>query len=110
MVHLSSAARAGRSGTAKFFGIESRAEAQAYWAHPVLGARLKECVELVLAAKDARSAYAIFGRPDELKLRSCMTLFDAVAPKEQMFKQVLSCFFGGQPDELTAVLLQLERT
>src|SRR5947209_4510371 len=59
----------GRSETARHFGLSSRAEAQAYLAHPVLGPRLRECVELVLAV-DGRSAHDVFGSPDDLKLRS----------------------------------------
>ncbi|MGK7871522.1 DUF1810 domain-containing protein [Falsiroseomonas sp. E2-1-a20] len=64
----------GRSSTAKRFGIASLAEAQAYMAHPVLGPRLVECVDLVLAV-GGRSANQIFGSPDDLKFRSSMTLF-----------------------------------
>src|SRR3982751_3372983 len=69
----------GRSGTAKHYGIESRAHAQAYLAHPVLGERLKACTRAVLAHRD-RSAHAIFGSPDDVKFRSSMTLFAAADP------------------------------
>src|SRR3954471_15089744 len=62
----------GRSETARHYGIAARDEAQAYLAHPVLGARLRECVELLLAVP-GRSAHEIFGTPDDLKLRSCLT-------------------------------------
>lgn len=64
----------GRSETSRFYAIGSRAEAEAYLAHPVLGARLRECTELVNAI-EGRSANAIFGSPDDLKFCSCMTLF-----------------------------------
>ena len=70
----------GRSATAQHFGIASRAEALAYWQHPVLGPRLKACSELVVAV-EGRTALQIFGSTDELKFRSCMTLFAQVAPQ-----------------------------
>ena len=69
----------GRSSMALRYGIASREEAQAYWQHPVLGARLRECIELALAVK-GRTAFQIFGSPDDLKFRSSMTLFSKVAP------------------------------
>lgn len=95
----------GRSSIAKNFGIESRDEAVCYWQHPVLGKRLKECTELVLAA-GGKTVHEIFGSPDDLKFRSCMTLFAQVAPDEQVFSQALNRFFGGQPDTMTFSLLQ----
>lgn len=94
----------GRSPIAKHFGIESRDEALAYWKHPVLGKRLKECTKLVLAVGD-KTAHDVFGSPDDLKFRSCMTLFSQVAPDEPVFSQALERFFGGQPDESTLKLL-----
>jgi uncharacterized protein (DUF1810 family) len=94
----------GRSQTARHFGIASRAEALAYWQHPLLGTRLKECTTLVLAVA-GRSALQIFGTPDEMKLRSCMTLFSQVAPQEPLFSQALAKYFGGQGDPLTLELL-----
>lgn len=95
----------GRSTIAKHFGIASRDEALAYWQHPVLGTRLKECTELVLAVGD-KTAHEVFGSPDDLKFRSCMTLFAQVAPDEPVFSQALKRFFGGQPDAMTLNLLQ----
>ena len=71
----------GRSATAQYYGIGSRSEALRYVQHPVLGARLRECVEQVLSIEGC-SAHAIFGSPDELKFRSSMTLFAAVAADE----------------------------
>jgi uncharacterized protein (DUF1810 family) len=94
----------GRSATAKRFGIESRDEALAYWRHPVLGRRLKECSELVLATQ-GRTAHEIFGSPDDLKFRSCMTLFAAVAPDEPAFRRALARFFDAEPDRQTLALL-----
>lgn len=95
----------GRSTIARHFGIVSRDEALAYWQHPVLGQRLKECTALVLAVGD-KTVHEIFGSPDDLKFRSCMTLFAQVAPDEPVFSQALKRFFGGQPDEMTLNLLQ----
>lgn len=94
----------GRSATAKHFGIESIDETLAYWRHPVLGKRLKECTELVLAVRN-KTADEIFGSPDNLKFSSCMTLFMHVAPDEPVFSLALQRFFGGLPDENTLKLL-----
>lgn len=94
----------GRSPTAQHYGIASLAEAQAYMAHPVLGPRLVECAELVRAVQD-RSAHEIFGSPDDLKLRSSMTLFAAARPEATVFAEVLRQYFGGEADPLTTELL-----
>jgi uncharacterized protein (DUF1810 family) len=98
----------GRSSMARHFGIESRDEALAYWDHPVLAKRLKECTELVLAV-EGKTAHEIFGSPDDLKFRSCMTLFAQVAPDEKSFSLALQRFFGGQADENTLKLLEAFR-
>jgi uncharacterized protein (DUF1810 family) len=90
----------GRSPTAKYFGIESKEEALGYWQHPILGPRLKECTQLVLAQRNS-TAHEIFGSPDDLKFKSCMTLFAQVAPGEPVFRQALEYFFAGTPDEST---------
>jgi uncharacterized protein (DUF1810 family) len=95
----------GHSETAQYYGIASRREATAYWRHPVLGPRLRQCTALVLAAH-GKSAHDIFGTPDDLKFHSCMTLFAAIAPDEPMFDQALARFFGGQPDGRTLALLR----
>jgi len=94
----------GRSGTAKFYGLADRAEALAYWRHPLLGPRLLECTSLVLAVT-GRSAHTIFGSPDDLKLRSCMTLFEAVAPEEPVFPATLDRYYDGERDAITVSLL-----
>jgi uncharacterized protein (DUF1810 family) len=96
----------GRTSTARFYGIGSAAEALAYWQHPVLGSRLKECAELVLAAASGLTAHDIFGTPDDLKLRSSMTLFAAVAPEQPVFGRVLERFYGGEPDQTTLGLVK----
>lgn len=95
----------GHSPTAQFFAIHSRAEALAYLLHPVLGARLRECVALVNAVK-GRGVSEIFGFPDDMKFRSSMTLFAEVAPEEQLFRLALDKFFGGEPDERTVELME----
>lgn len=94
----------GLSAMAQHYGIASRAEAQAYWQHPVLGARLKQCSELVVAVK-GRTALQIFHSPDDLKFRSSMTLFAQVAPQEPVFSRALEKYFGGVRDVRTLELL-----
>jgi uncharacterized protein (DUF1810 family) len=94
----------GSSTTAAFYAVRSREEAAAYLAHPVLGARLRECAGALLSLSGT-SASDIFGYPDDLKLRSSMTLFDAVSPPGSAFKQVLDRYFGGERDERTLRLL-----
>jgi uncharacterized protein (DUF1810 family) len=95
----------GRSATARYFGIDSAAEAAAYLQHPVLGARLRECVELLLGITE-RSAIEIFGATDAMKFRSSMTLFAAVATGEPLFQHALHRYFDGEPDPLTMMQLQ----
>ncbi len=94
----------GRSGTAMHYGIADAAEALAYWRHPVLGARLKACCDKILAVQ-GKTALQIFGPIDELKLRSCVTLFAHVAPEEAVFRQVLERYFSGEADRKTVELL-----
>lgn len=90
----------GRGATARHYGIASLDEARAYWRHGLLGPRLLECVAAVLAVPQ-RSAHDIFGSPDDLKFRSCLTLFERVAPDEPLFAQALERFYGGERDPLT---------
>lgn len=94
----------GRSGTALRYGIASLAEARAYLAHPVLGPRLLECTGLVCAHRHA-SIHDMLGSPDDMKFRSCMTLFAAADPDCAPFRDALAIFFGGAPDPLTTDLL-----
>ncbi len=94
----------GRSSIAKHYGITSLAEALAYLEHPLLGKRLLECTELMLAAK-GKTALDILGSPDELKLRSCMTLFNAARPDLLVWDAALRKYFGGQVDAATMTLL-----
>lgn len=94
----------GRSETALLYGIASADEARGFLEHPLLGPRLIECSEAVLAHRDKR-AEAIFGSVDAMKLRSSMTLFDAVAKIPEPFAAVLEAFFGGARDEETLRML-----
>jgi uncharacterized protein (DUF1810 family) len=94
----------GRSHIATKFGISSREEAEAYLQHPILGPRLRECTRLVNLV-DGRSINQIFGDPDDLKFRSSMTLFAAIAPGDRIFEDALQKYFGGDPDRLTLQLL-----
>jgi uncharacterized protein (DUF1810 family) len=94
----------GRSAMAKRFGIASKAEAIEYMAHPVLGRRLVECVNLLLAQRNS-DPHEIFGSPDDLKFRSCLTLFSAVSA-EPCFNAALERFYAGKPDQSTLQLLQ----
>jgi uncharacterized protein (DUF1810 family) len=94
----------GRSSTSQYYAIASLAEARAYLADPVLGTRLGECAELVLAI-EGRTADEIFGGVDALKLRSSMTLFHRAAPDDPDFRQVIDRFFDGIEDGATDELL-----
>jgi len=94
----------GHSPMSERYAIHSVAEAQAYLAHPLLGPRLRECAELVLAVHE-RTAEEVFGPIDARKLRSCMTLFHRAAPDEPVFGQVLNRWFGGTADLMTEALV-----
>ena len=95
----------GRSPTARFYGLEGAADARAFHQHSILGPRLLECSALVLAVKN-RTANHILGSPDDLKLCSCMTLFNFAVPHEAIYESVLQHFYKGAPDRLTLELLQ----
>ncbi len=94
----------GRSAIAKEYGITSLAEAIAYLEHPLLGQRLLECTEMMLAAR-GKSALEILGSPDDLKFCSCMTLFMAARPDLPVWQAALDQYFGGEADASTAGLL-----
>jgi len=94
----------GRSEMSQFYGIESLAEARAYLEHPLLGARLRECVGAVLATS-GRTAEEIFGSLDAMKVRSSMTLFHRAAPDEVPFQGVMERFYAGVADGATESLL-----
>ncbi|MGU3542499.1 DUF1810 domain-containing protein [Methylobacterium sp. A52T] len=94
----------GASPMAQRYAIGSLAEAQAYAAHPVLGARLRACTAAVNAVA-GRSAHAIFGSPDDLKFRSSMTLFARAVPGEPVFADALARYFDADPDPRTLAKL-----
>jgi uncharacterized protein (DUF1810 family) len=94
----------GFSPTSRLYAIKSLAEAEAYLRHPVLGPRLAECAEAALRI-EGRSAYEVFGSPDDMKLRSCATLFAQVSPVGSVFHRLLDRYFQGEPDSKTLRLL-----
>ena len=98
----------GRSYTAKEYELDSIEEARAYFAHPVLGPRLLEICQAVLGipSDDAR---LVFGSPDDLKLRSSMTLFEQAIPEQPVFGQVLEKFFRGVRDGRTLEILRKDQ-
>ena len=94
----------GRSATARHYALAGADEALAYLAHPVLGPRLRECAQALLALPTC-DPVAVLGSVDAQKLRSSMTLFAAVAPDEPVFREVLDRCFDGAADRLTLELL-----
>jgi uncharacterized protein (DUF1810 family) len=88
----------GRSATAQAYAISDLAEARAYLAHPVLGPRLLECVQIV-AAHRGLTAEQIFGGIDAIKLRSSMTLFAHADPDQEVFRRVIDQYFEGPDPE-----------
>ena len=94
----------GSSATATHYAITSIAEATAYLAHPLLGPRLLACAEALLRI-EGRSATAIFGSPDDRKLRSCATLFALVSPPGSVFERLLDMYYHGERDTKTLQLL-----
>ena len=95
----------GTSATARFYAIGSLDEARAYLAHPVLGNRLVSCVEAVLAHHDI-TARQLMGVPDDIKLRSCLTLFARAADDPAPFLTALERYFDGQQDPFTLRAVQ----
>jgi uncharacterized protein (DUF1810 family) len=94
----------GSSSISRRYSIKSLAEAEAYLGHHVLGPRLVECAEAALQV-EGRSALEIFGSPDDMKLRSCATLFACVSPPGSVFHRLLDRYFQGRRDDLTLGLL-----
>ena len=94
----------GFSSTAQYYAIRDLEEAKDYLAHPVLGARLKE-ISSALLDLEGLSASEIFGYPDDLKLRSCMTLFRMADLNEPIFLEVLEKYYDGEPDFRTVDLV-----
>ncbi|MBQ2002680.1 MAG: DUF1810 domain-containing protein [Bacteroidaceae bacterium] len=98
----------GQSGNAKYYGISGLDEAKAYLAHPVLAERLRVITNALLQHK-GRDAVDIFGGLDAMKVRSCMTLFDAASPND-IFRKVLDTFYDGIADKLTLQYIQKQHT
>jgi len=94
----------GVSPTSRRYAVRSLDEARAYLRHPVLGPRLVECCEAVMTA-DGRSASDIFGTPDDMKLRSCATLFAMASAPGSVFERLLERYFNGEPDPRTRRLI-----
>jgi uncharacterized protein (DUF1810 family) len=94
----------GYSSTSQYYALKSLKEAQAYLAHPVLGSRILECTETVMAVVD-RSALDIFGDIDELKFHSSMTLFARIAGPKSVYQQALDKYFDGKQDYRTLDIL-----
>ena len=99
----------GFSSLSKRYSIKSLAEARAYLAHPVLGPRLLECAEAVVSI-EGRSATEVFGSPDDVKLRSCATLFACVSPPGSVFDRLLGKYYRGLRDAKTLQLLGIDST
>lgn len=95
----------GFSATSKFYAIQNGDEAKAYLEHSVLGKRLIE-ISKVLLELEGKTAHQIFGSPDDMKLKSCMTLFGALSEPPPVFHQVLDKYFDGKEDERTLELLK----
>ena len=94
----------GYSWTSKHYAIKSEAEARAYLDHAILGSRLRECTQTVLDV-EGRSASDIFDPPDDLKLRSSMTLFARVSNPDSVFARVLAKYFHGRRDDKTLAIM-----
>ena len=95
----------GFSSMSRRYAIKSIAEATAYLDHPLLGTRLVACCEAALGI-EGRSAFEIFGTPDDMKLRSCATLFESVVPARAVFTRVIEKYFDGERDAATLRLLR----
>ena len=98
----------GQSGNAKYYGISGLDEAKAYLAHPVLAERLRVITNALLQHKGC-DAVDIFGGLDAMKVRSCMTMFDAASPND-IFRKVLDTFYDGIADKLTLQYIQKQLT
>jgi len=94
----------GFSPTSRFYSIKTIEEAKAYLDHPVLGPRLLKCIRALLELQ-GRTAAQIFGSPDDLKLRSCLTLYSVASPSEKIFRKALEKYYAGEPDVRTLRLI-----
>jgi uncharacterized protein (DUF1810 family) len=98
----------GFSSTSKHYAIKSLSEAEAYLAHPVLGRRLVECADAALGV-EGKTAAEIFRSPDDMKLKSCATLFACVSSEDSAFHRLLDKYFQGRRDEKTLQLLGFDQ-
>ena len=98
----------GRSATAFRYGITGIDEARAYLAHPVLGPRLLECAAVLEQLDAGLTASDIFGSPDDVKLRSSLTLFAHVSEPGSVFERLLGRYFQGEADDRTVAMLGLQ--
>ena len=96
----------GQSSTARYYSIRDLEEAREYYAHPVLGQRLREISGALLELLGS-DPVAVFGGIDSMKLKSSMTLFAVAAPDDPLFQQVLDKYYGGEQDVLTLRILGL---
>lgn len=96
----------GFSETSRFYAIHNRAEARQYLAHELLGKRLVTCCEAVRAL-EGKSIHDIFGSPDDMKMKSCITLFASLSAPGSVFERILNKYFQGRPDERTLEILTL---
>ena len=96
----------GMSSTAQFYGIKDLEQAKDFLAHPYLGRNLIE-ISSALLALDGNDPTAVMGYPDDLKLRSCMTLFELADPSAEVFAAVLDKFYGGRRDGMTLRIMNL---
>ena len=94
----------GNSEMARKYAIPNLADAKAYLSHDLLGSRLRECTEAVLAV-EGRTAHEILGSPDDVKLKSCMTLFEVADGPGSVFSSILEKYFEGQRDERSLMIL-----
>ena len=94
----------GYSSTSKFYAIRNRTEAESYLAHPILGARIVEISNALLEIEE-KTANQIFGSPDDMKLKSSMTLFGALDETNPVFRKVLEKYFDGEEDRRTLELI-----
>lgn len=99
----------GQSSIGRRYAIRSRAEAEAYLDHSVLGPRLRECADALLTLPADKTAHAILGFPDDLKLRSSMTLFRQLDGPDGVFQRVLDRYYEGRPDPATIAILDANR-
>lgn len=95
----------GRSATSEYYGIDGISEAKEYLAHPILGKHLRDITQALLQL-ETNDAHEVFGAPDDMKIHSCMTLFNQVSPQD-IFNELLVKFFDGQEDNKTLKLLEI---